>query len=731
LNKFPFFKQSDAMDCGPACLRMIAKFYGKHFSLPYLREKSFIDREGVSLLGISYAAEAIGFRTMSVKIPFQQLLDEDVVPFIAHWRQKHFVVVYKVKKNKVYVADPAHGLVTMSRQEFCDGWISDSSDNVDYGIALLLETTPPFYDAEGDKTNRNSWGFLLSYLYKYKGLLAQLVVGLFAGSIIMLIGPFLTQSLVDMGIQYRDYNLVNLILFAMLAMFAGQLSIEFIRGWILLHLSARINISLISDFLIKLMKLPLGFFDTKMVGDILQRINDHARVKEFLTTSTLSSIFSVFNLLVFGVVLFIYNSTIFSIYLGGSVLYVVWIFLFLNKRKELDYKMFDQLASNQSKIYQIIQGIQEIKLTGSETQKRWEWERIQAGIFRVNIKNLSLEQWQGAGASVINQTKNILITYVAAKAVISGVDGMTLGMMLAIQYIIGQMNAPLNQLVGFIQAAQYARISLDRIGEIHNKEEEEEDATGLLQLMPESKSIVLENVSFQYSGPDSDKVLDNINIVIPEGKVTAIVGTSGSGKTTLIKLLLKFYKPQQGDIRAGNIHLNNISARLWRSHCGTVMQDGYIFSDTIARNIAVGEENINKRRLLQAVHIANIQAYIEAMPLGYNTKIGQEGIGLSQGQKQRLLIARTVYKNPDYFFFDEATNALDANNEKVIVENLQHILQGKTAVIVAHRLSTVKNADNIIVLEKGKVIEQGTHNSLVSSKGAYYNLVKNQLELGN
>jgi ATP-binding cassette subfamily B protein len=719
------------MDCGPACLRMIAKFYGKHFSLPYLREKSFIDREGVSLLGISYAAEAIGFRTMSVKIPFQQLLDEDVVPFIAHWRQKHFVVVYKVKKNKVYVADPAHGLVTMSRQEFCDGWISDSSDNVDYGIALLLETTPPFYETEGDKTNKNSWGFLLSYLYKYKGLLAQLVVGLFAGSIIMLIGPFLTQSLVDMGIQYRDYNLVNLILFAMLAMFAGQLSIEFIRGWILLHLSARINISLISDFLIKLMKLPLGFFDTKMVGDILQRINDHARVKEFLTTSTLSSIFSVFNLLVFGVVLFIYNSTIFSIYLGGSVLYVVWIFLFLNKRKELDYKMFDQLASNQSKIYQIIQGIQEIKLTGSETQKRWEWERIQAGIFRVNIKNLSLEQWQGAGASVINQTKNILITYVAAKAVISGVDGMTLGMMLAIQYIIGQMNAPLNQLVGFIQAAQYARISLDRIGEIHNKEEEEEDATGLLQLMPESKSIVLENVSFQYSGPDSDKVLDNINIVIPEGKVTAIVGTSGSGKTTLIKLLLKFYKPQQGDIRAGNIHLNNISARLWRSHCGTVMQDGYIFSDTIARNIAVGEENINKRRLLQAVHIANIQAYIEAMPLGYNTKIGQEGIGLSQGQKQRLLIARTVYKNPDYFFFDEATNALDANNEKVIVENLQHILQGKTAVIVAHRLSTVKNADNIIVLEKGKVIEQGTHNSLVSSKGAYYNLVKNQLELGN
>jgi ATP-binding cassette subfamily B protein len=718
------------MDCGPSCLRMIAKFYGKNFSLPFLREKSFIDREGVSLLGISYAAEAIGFRTMSVKVPFKQILEEDVVPFIAHWRQNHFVVVYKVKKNNVWMADPAHGLVKLTKQEFCDGWISDQEDEVGYGIALLLETTPAFYETEGEKTSRTSWGFLWSYLYKYKALLVQLIVGLLAGSVLLLVGPFLTQSLVDMGIQYRDYNLVNLILVAMLAMFAGQLSVEFIRGWILLHLSARINISLISDFLIKLMKLPIGFFDTKMVGDILQRINDHARVKDFLTTSTLSSIFSFFNLLVFGLVLFIYNTTIFTVFVAGSLLYVGWILLFLKRRKELDYKMFDQLANNQSKIYQLIQGIQEIKLTGAETQKRWEWERIQAAIFRVNIKNLSLEQWQSAGASVINQTKNILITYIAAKAVISGQEGMTLGMMLAIQYIIGQMNAPLNQLVGFIQAAQYAKISLERIGEIHNKEEEEEEEAGLLQMMPASKTITLQNISFQYSGPASEKVLDDINLTIPEGKVTAIVGTSGSGKTTLIKLLLKFYKPQRGEIRTGNIHLNNISARIWRSHCGSVMQDGYIFSDTIARNIAVGEENIDKRKLVQAVHIANIQSFIEGMPLAYNTKIGQEGIGLSQGQKQRLLIARTVYKDPDYFFFDEATNALDANNEKVIVENLQHILKGKTAVIVAHRLSTVKNADNIVVLEKGKIIEQGSHIELVSKRGAYFELVRNQLELG-
>lgn len=718
------------MDCGPACLRMIAKHYGKNFSLPFLREKSFIDREGVSLLGISYAAEAIGFRTMSVKVPFKQILEEDVVPFVAHWRQNHFVVVYKVKNNKVWIADPAHGLVKLTKQEFCDGWISDQEDGVGYGIALLLETTPVFYETEGEKISRTSWGFLWVYLHKYKALLLQLIVGLLAGSVLLLVGPFLTQSLVDMGIQYRDYNLVNLILVAMLAMFVGQLSVEFIRGWILLHLSARINISLISDFLIKLMKLPIGFFDTKMVGDILQRINDHARVKDFLTTSTLSSIFSFFNLLVFGLVLFIYNTTIFTVFVAGSLLYVGWIFLFLKRRKELDYKMFDQLANNQSKIYQLIQGIQEIKLTGAETQKRWEWERIQAAIFRVNIKNLSLEQWQSAGASVINQTKNILITYIAAKSVISGHEGMTLGMMLAIQYIIGQMNAPLNQLVGFIQAAQYAKISLERIGEIHNKEEEEEDEAGLLQMMPESKTITLQNISFQYSGPASEKVLEDINLTIPEGKVTAIVGTSGSGKTTLIKLLLKFYKPQRGEIRVGNINLNNISARIWRSHCGSVMQDGYIFSDTIAKNIAVGEENIDKRKLFQAVHIANIQPFVEGMPLAYNTKIGQEGIGLSQGQKQRLLIARTVYKDPDYFFFDEATNALDANNEKVIVENLQQILKGKTAVIVAHRLSTVKNADNIVVLEKGRVIEQGSHIELVSKRGAYYELVRNQLELG-
>jgi ATP-binding cassette subfamily B protein len=666
---------------------------------------------------------------MAVKLPFEDLIAEDVVPFIAHWRQRHYVVVYKITKTHIYIADPAHDKVKMTHKEFQDGWYSDIENGKQEGVALLLEASPDFYKMEGEKTDKKSFGFLLSYFLPYKKLLIQLFIGLLAGSLLQLIFPFLTQSLVDSGIQYKDVNYVNLILIAQLVMYIAQVSVEFIRGWILLHLSARINISLVSDFLIKLMKLPLGFFDSKMVGDLLQRINDHARVKDFLTTSTLSTIFSLFNLVIFGIVLFIFNPTIFIIFSIGAFLYLAWVLLFLKKRKELDYKMFDQLSANQSKVYQLIQGIQEIKLTGSEMQKRWEWERIQARMFRINIQNLSLEQWQSAGATLITQVKNILISFISAKAVING--SMTFGEMLSVQYIIGQLNAPLNQLIGFIQIAQNAKISLERIGEIHNKQEEEEDKGTGLEIIPENKTIHISNLSFQYGGPDSDKVLDNISIVIPSGKITAIVGTSGSGKTTLIKLLLKFYNQYKGEIKIDHTNLNNLSARTWREHCGSVMQDGYIFSDTIANNIAVGDEHINKQRLLQAVQIANIQEFIDSLPLGYNTKIGQEGIGVSQGQRQRLLIARTIYKNPDYFFFDEATNALDANNEKVIVENLNNFFKGKTAVIVAHRLSTVKNADNIIVLEKGKLIEQGTHQDLVNKKGAYYELVKNQLELGS
>lgn len=717
------------MDCGATCLKMIAKYYGKSYELPYLRDRSYIDRDGASLSGLAYAAESIGFKTLAVKLPFQDLINEDVVPFIAHWRQRHYVVVYKTTKSHIFIADPAHDKIKLTHKEFLDGWLSDVENNVQQGVALLLEATPEFYKMEGDKSDKTSFGFLVNYFYPYKKLIIQLFIGLMAGSLLQLIFPFLTQSLVDSGIQYKDVGFVNMILIAQLVLYFSQVSVEFIRSWILLHLSARINIALVSDFLVKLMKLPLGFFDSKMIGDLLQRINDHSRVKDFLTTSSLSTIFSMFNLVVFGVVLIIFNPLIFVVFTVGAVLYFIWVLLFLKKRKELDYKMFDQLSANQSKVYQLIQSIQEIKLTGSEMQKRWEWERIQARMFRINIQNLSLEQWQNAGATVITQVKNIFITFISAKAVISG--SMTFGEMLSIQYIIGQLNTPLNQLIGFIQVTQNAKISLERIGEIHNKEEEEEDGASTIEIIPENKNISINNLSFQYGGPDSDKVLDNVSFEIPSGKITAIVGTSGSGKTTLIKLLLKFYKNHKGDIKIGSTSLANFSARTWRSHCGSVMQDGYIFSDTIANNIAVGDDQIDKSKLLKAVQIANIEEFINSLPLGYNTKIGQEGVGVSQGQRQRLLIARTIYKNPDFFFFDEATNSLDANNEKVIVENLNEFFKGKTAVIVAHRLSTVKNADNIIVLEKGKLLEQGTHHDLVAKKGAYFELVKNQLELGD
>lgn len=728
-DRFPFHQQRDAMDCGAACLKMIAAFYGKSYDLPYLRELSYIDREGAGLNGLAHAAETIGFKTMAVRIPFKELLSEDVFPFIAHWRQRHYVVVYKADNKHVYVADPAFGKLKLTNEEFLKGWISDIENGEGHGIALLLEASPSFYTLKNEKVNKTSFAFLLNYFLPYKKLLIQLFIGLLAGSLLQLIFPFLTQSLVDTGIQYKDLNFVNIILIAQLVLYLAQVSVEFIRGWILLHLSARINISLVSDFLIKLMKLPLGFFDSKMIGDLLQRINDHARVKEFLTTSTLSTLFSLFNLVIFGIVLLLYKPLIFVVYVVGALLYLLWVLLFLKKRKELDYKMFDQLSANQSKVYQLIQGIQEIKLTGSEMQKRWEWERIQAGMFRINISNLSLEQWQSAGAVFITQIKNIFISFISAKAVIDG--SMTFGEMLSVQFIIGQLNAPLNQLIGFIQTAQNAKISLERIGEIHNKQEEEEDAENTLNEIPDNKTISIRNLCFKYGGPDSEWVLDNLNLEIPAGKTTAIVGSSGSGKTTLIKVLLKFYTQYKGEIRIGNTPLTQLSSRVWRSHCGSVMQDGYIFSDTIANNIAVGVEQIDKSRLLHAVQVANIESFIQSLPLGFNTKIGQEGLGVSQGQRQRLLIARSIYKNPDYFFFDEATNALDANNEKVIVENLNSFFAGKTAIIVAHRLSTVKHADNIIVLEKGKIIEQGTHDALVAQKGAYYTLVKNQLELGN
>lgn len=716
------------MDCGATCLRMIARFYGRHYSLAYLRELTHLDREGVSLMGISDAAEAIGMHSLGVKLPYSRLIDDIPLPCIAHWRQNHFIVVTKANKKHVWVADPAAGKFKISKEEFLDGWLSNKMDGEDVGILLLLEATPDFFQRDGEKVNKGNFGYLWKYLRTYTGLIWQLILGITFLSCLQLVFPFLMQSIVDIGIRYQETSFVKLILIAHAVLFFSQTAVEFIRSWILLHIGTRVNISLISDFLIKMMKLPVRFFDTKMTGDLLQRIQDNKRVEEFLSATTLATIFSLMTFVIFGFVLAYYDTTIFTIFAVATTLYMVWVVIFLRVRRELDYKRFDQMAANQSNLIQLIGGIKELKLHNAEKQKRWQWERIQAKLFRISMNYLRVDQLQRSGATFINESKNILISFLAAKAVIDG--QMTLGMMLAVQYIIGQLNGPVQQIVQFIHAAQDAKISLERMNEIHRRDNEE-DAGQKITILPEAGNIVLENVSFQYGGPHSPMVLKNVNLDIPKGKQTAIVGTSGSGKTTILKLLLNFYKPTEGSVRLGDISLDNLLNRLWRGKVGVVMQEGFIFSDTIAHNIALGDEIVDRKRLLESVKVANFQHFIESLPLGYNTKVGQDGMGLSQGQKQRLLIARAVYKDPEYIFFDEATNSLDAYNELIIMENLDEFFKGRTVVVVAHRLSTVKNADNIIVLEEGELIEQGTHQQLTAQRGAYYHLVKNQLELGN
>lgn len=729
MNRFPFYKQADSKDCGPTCIKIIAKYYKKSISLQELRKLSETTREGSSLLGISEASEKIGFHSLGIKITLKRLL-EAPLPCILHWNKNHYVVLYKITKKIFFLSDPAHGLLKYNKEDFLNHWIgNNATENTKEGIALLLETTPKFFSNEFDAEEKDfSFSFLSKYALKYKQFLWQLVIGLIAASLLQLIFPFLTQSVVDIGIKNQDIHFIYLILFAQLALFIGRTAIEVIRSWILLHLSTRINISIVSDFFIKLMNLPIAFFDTRMTGDILQRINDHKRIEIILTTSSLSVLFSMINLIVFSIVLAYYSLQVFSIFVIGSILYFSWIILFLKKRRDLDYKRFSQVSQEQSKVIELINGMQEIKLHNAEKQKRWSWEYLQAHLFKLSIKGLVLEQYQSVGSNFINEFKNIFISILSAKLVIDG--DITLGMMLAISYIVGQLNSPIVQLISFIREVQDAKISLERLSEIHNKEDEEQQDKDKITDLIKGLGMNLNKVSFRYIGSDN-LVLKDLDLKIPTKKITAIVGVSGSGKTTLMKLLLKFYDPKSGQIKLGNYDLKNISQKSWRNECGVVMQEGYIFNDSIANNIAVGVDYIENKKLAHAVNVANIQEFIESLPLSYNTKIGVEGIGLSTGQKQRLLIARAVYKNPNYLFFDEATSALDANNEKIIMEKLNNFFTNKTVLIIAHRLSTVKNAHQIVVLEKGKIIEIGNHQELIKQKGNYYHLVKNQLELGN
>lgn len=740
IKSFPHYQQLDSMDCGPSCLRMIAKYYGRSYSLQTLRERSFITRQGVSMLGISEAAESIGMRTQGVRVSLRQLVEDVPLPCILHWNQNHFVVLYDIRKGRgffskaaedctFYISDPASGKYPIDKAGFEKCWVSTKDEGKGAGFALLMTPTPEFHERMDDREQqKKNLSFYLQYLFPYKSQLLQLAVGMLLGSVLSLILPFLTQTMVDQGIGNNNLDFITLILVSQLVLSLTQMGVSFLQSWISLHVNTRISITLISDFIAKLTRLPIRFFDAKNIGDILQRIGDHGRIQSFMTGTTLSTIFSFFNFFIFAGIMAYYNLPILMVFLVGNSLYVLWILSFMRYRRRLDNARFTQASANQSNMVQLVTGMQEIKLNNCEKQQRWKWESIQVKLFKISIKGTALGQIQQMGSVFFSQTTSLFISYLSAKAVVDG--EITLGMMMSISYIIGQLSGPIGQVISFSQSLQDAKISLERLNEINNKEEEITSVDDKINVLPESRDIRMENVCFSYDGAERDYVLENLNLTIPHNKVTAIVGASGSGKTTVVKLLLGFYNPVKGDIKVGNCSLKDINPHLWRRNTGAVMQEGFLFSDSIANNIAVGEESVDTKRLLNAVEMANIRDFIESLPQKYNSKIGMEGNGVSQGQKQRLLIARAVYKNPAFLFFDEATNALDANNEKQILDNLNRFYEGKTVVVVAHRLSTVQCADNIVVMESGKVIESGTHQELTARKGAYYTLVKNQLELG-
>lgn len=726
-KRFPHYKQMDQMDCGATCLRIIFKYYGQTFSIHKIRKLCQTTKDGVNLLGISEAAEKLGFRTYGVRLSLEQLSQVEL-PCILHWNQNHFVVLYKIRRGKYYISDPSSGLVTFTEEEFSKNWFS--TRQLHAGLSLVLSPGPDFYNLDNEDAEATlKWSKIFTYFYKYKKLFFQLILGMILGTLLSLITPFLTQSVVDIGINTKNISFINLILIAQLMLFIGTTSVSFIRSWIMLHISTRVNISILTDLLIKIMKLPMSFFDLKTHGDLMQRMADQQRIESFLTGSTLNTLFSMVNMVIFGFLLLIYDKTIFLVFITSTVLYVLWILFFMKYRRELDHRRFKISSENQTYMVEMIQSIKDIKLNNAQKTKRWGWEALQAKLFKFKIRSLALSQYQSAGSMAINQAKGILITFISAKAVIDG--DITLGGMMAIQYIIGMISNPVEQFLGFMQSYQDAKISLERLNEIYETQEEEEVKRDYSNSLPQNRTIEVRNLTFRYYGAGNEPIFTHLNLSFPEGKTTAIVGASGSGKTTILKLLLRFYEYEEGEIVVGNRKLDQLSFNLWRDSCGFVLQDNFVYADTIEKNITINEEYPDEKRLEKAINIANLTEFVDEQPFGLATKIGTAGKGISQGQKQRLMIARAVYKEPDYLFFDEATNALDANNEKEIINKLNQFFEQRTVVVVAHRLSTVRNADNIIVLEKGEVVEQGNHEELTALKGKYYELVKNQLELGN
>ena len=723
----------DQMECGTSCIKMISDYYGSDYHIDYISSICSLGILGVSMKGICDALETMGFRTVAGKVSYEDLCHKAKLPCILYWGQNHFVVLYKIRKlfgkYKFYVADPGKTFMVYSEKEFLESCISTRSNGIDKGSLILMEPSPLFYTRKIVEPQKEAGklSFLWSYAKEYKYIFLQIIYGFIITSLIFLVTPFLTRSIVDFGIGKRNIQFVWIVLSGQFALIVGNVVIDFLRNRLLLHIGTRINISLISDFFLKLMKMPMSFFDTKMLGDLLQRIEDHKRIENFLTSLSLNVVYSIFAFFVYGIVLCILNITIFFIFVAGGLSYGGWLLLFMKKRRCLDYKYFEQKAKNDDKTYQLINSIQETKLQNAETRKRWEWEDVQADLFDVNMEILKLQQNRALGCVFITQLRNILITVTAATSVLNG--EITLGTMLAIQFIVGELISPIEQILTLVYNWQDITMSLERINSIQKQKEENVGRT-INRYISHDNTIHIKNLSFQYAGTIKT-VLNNVSLDIPEGKITAIVGTSGSGKNTLLKLILGYYNNYKGSIEIGDAPLEKVNLNWWHKECGVVMQNGYIYSDTIAGNIAVAESSPERTKLYKAAKLANVDKIVDELPMKFNTKIGDDGQGLSQGQKQRIFIARAVYNNPSYIFLDEATNSLDANNEKEIVENLNEFYKNKTVIIIAHRLSTVKNADQIIVLDDGNVVEKGNHEKLVTQKGKYYQLVRNQLELGD
>lgn len=732
------YRQRDSADCGPTCLRMIAAHYGKQYSLSFLCNRCQISREGASMYGMSVAAESIGLRPVVARLHLSFWKPESPLPAILYWDKNHFIVLYKVsyskisRKKKFHIVDPAYGKIILSEKDFLNKWSILTED--ERGYALFLEPSNLFYEgsedfAHAEIKNKGFIRFFIPYLHKYRRHIALIILAMVTGNLLLLIAPFITQTLIDKGVQKNDFDYISLLLLFQGILFVAGIFGEVIRNYLLRHISARINIAVLSDFLFKLMKLPLSFFESRMKGDLIQRIYDFSKLERIFTYSGLNFLISSTYILFFSIILIYYNLIVFLIFIFATIITIVMTFGFLHYLMSVYYRRISLVSANNSQILEIIEGVQEIKMNNLASSKLFEWEMLQSKLFKVNLTALSIEQTWAVCTGLLEQAKNISITFVAAWFVIKG--EMTIGTMLAISFIVGQLNNPVRVVIEFFREMVDVRLSYERINEVHDSSDEESAHTSSQLIASELKDggIQLHNVSFCYNGSEK-LVLKNISFSIPKGKVTAIVGASGSGKTTLLKLLLKFYDPTEGEISLDGNSLLHASPQSWRDQCGAVLQEGYIFTDTIKGNITAGNDVVDNDALRRVAQMANIDDFIKDLPLGYETKIGNGGISISTGQKQRILIARALYKNPQFLFLDEATSSLDARNEKEIIVRLNEIFKGKTVVVIAHRLSTVKNADQIVVLDKGIVCELGTHVQLINMKGQYYSLVKNQLELG-